>query len=152
MALVPEDLEVGQVDVAIMGAHTYMGFGSRGASRGPAAFREARGDYVFWGAMSMPHMHTMVNPFKDLTIVDYGDAPVDPLSTERSVHEIRKYVAEIAGVKLKSGKHVIPIIIGGDHSLSYPNIAGLADVYGKGDVGVIHFGAHYDATAKNKNY
>jgi agmatinase len=146
VALVPEDLAAAQVDVAIMGAHTDMGIGSRGANRGPAAFREARFEYVGWGAYSMPHMGTMVNPFQDLTIVDYGDAPVDPWSTERSVHEIRQYVAEIAGVKLENGEHVIPIIIGGDHSLSYPNIAGLADVYGKGNVGVIHFDAHYDGS------
>ena len=146
VALVPEDLKAGQVDVAIMGAHTDMGLGSRGANRGPAAFREARGDYTGWGLGSMDHMHTLVNPFKDLTIVDYGDAPVDPLSTERSVHEIRKYVAEIAGVELDDGTHVIPIIVGGDHSLGYPDIAGLVDVYGKGNVGVIHFDAHYDGT------
>ncbi|MEE8147302.1 MAG: agmatinase family protein, partial [Longimicrobiales bacterium] len=73
-------------------------------------------------------------------------APVDPFSTERSVHEIRRYVRDIASVKLKNGDHTIPIIIGGDHSLSYPNIAGVTDVYGKGNVGVIHFDAHYDAT------
>ncbi|NNK48224.1 MAG: hypothetical protein HKP01_05065, partial [Gemmatimonadetes bacterium] len=59
VALVPADLEAGQVDVAIMGALTDMGMGSRGASRGPAAFREARGEYVAWGAYSMPHMGTM---------------------------------------------------------------------------------------------
>ena len=146
VALTPKDLAAGQVDVAIMGAHTDMGLGSRGASRGPAAFREARGEYVTWGAYSMAHMGTLVNPFAELTIVDYGDAPVDPLSTERSMNEIRKYVKEITEVKLKNGKHVIPIIIGGDHSLSYPNIAGVTDVYGKGKVGVIHFDAHYDAT------
>ena len=87
-----------------------------------------------------------VAPTEELTIVDYGDAPVDPLSTERSVHEIRKVVREIAEVKLEGGKHVFPLIIGGDHSLSYPNIAALADVYGKGNVGVIHFDAHYDGS------
>ena len=146
VALVPEDLEAGQVDVAIMGAHTDMGMGSRGASRGPAAFREARFEYVTWGEFAMPHMGTMVNPFQELNIVDYGDAPVDMLSTERSVHEIRKYVREITEVKLENGEHVIPIIIGGDHSLTYPNVAGLTDVYGNGNVGVIHFDAHYDAT------
>ena len=146
VALLPADLQASQVDVAIMGAHTDMGLGSRGASRGPAAFREARGEYVTWGAYSMPHMGTMINPFEDLVIADYGDAPVDPFSTERCMQEIRKYVREIASVKLESGKHVIPIIIGGDHSLSYPNIAGVVDVYGKGNVGVVHFDAHYDAT------
>ena len=146
VALVPEDLAAGQVDVAIMGAHTDMGVGSRGANRGPNAFREAVHEYVGWGAMSMPNMHPLVNPFEDLTIVDYGDAPVDPLSTERSVHEIRKFVRDIASVKLENGEHTIPIIIGGDHSLAYPNIAGVADVYGKGNVGVIHFDAHYDGS------
>ena len=33
----------------------------------------------------------------------------------------------------------------GDHSLEYPDVAGVADVYGKENVGVIHFDAHYDA-------
>ena len=146
VALVPEDLEAGQVDVAIMGAYTDMGLGTRGAARGPAAFREARHEYATWGEWSMAHMGTLVNPFTELTIVDYGDAPVDPLSTERSMEEIRKYVREIASVKLKNGKHTIPVIIGGDHSLTYPNVAGVTDVYGKGNVGVIHFDAHYDAT------
>ena len=39
---------------------------------------------------------------------------------------------------------VIPIIVGGDHSLMYPDVAALTDVYGKGNVGVVHFDAHYD--------
>ncbi|MDJ0957960.1 MAG: agmatinase family protein [Arenicellales bacterium] len=146
VALVPEDLKAGQVDVAIMGAHTDMGLGSRGANRGPAAFREARHEYATWGEYSMAHMPTLVNPFQELTMVDYGDAPVDPLSTERSMDEIRKYVRDIASVELENGERTIPIIIGGDHSLAYPNIAGVVDVYGKGNVGVIHFDAHYDAT------
>ncbi len=146
VALVPEDLAAGNVDVAFITAHTDMGLGARGASRGPNDLR-ANGDvYGTWGAFTMPHMHTMVDPFQDLSIVDYGDAPNDPLSTERTVHEVRKVVAEVASVKHADGRHVIPFVIGGDHSLSYPNIAAMADVYGKGNVGVVHFDAHYDAT------
>ena len=38
-----------------------------------------------------------------------------------------------------------PVVLGGDHSLRLPDAAALADVYGKGKVGVIHFDAHYDA-------
>ena len=30
----------------------------------------------------------------------------------------------------------------------YSDVAGLADVYGKGNVGVIHFDAHYDASKR----
>jgi len=78
-------------------------------------------------------------------VVDYGDAPIDPMSTERSIHAIRSYVRQAVEVEIEPGKHVIPIIIGGDHSLMYPDVAALVDVYGKGNVGVIHFDAHYDA-------
>ena len=49
----------------------------------------------------MPHMPTLINPFEELTMVDYGDAPVDPLSTERSVHAIRELVREIRRLRSK---------------------------------------------------
>jgi agmatinase len=146
VALVPADLAVGKVDVALIGAYTDMGGGQRGANRGPAALRHSGAEYVTWGAWTMSHMGTMIDPFKELTIVDYGDAPVDPFSTERSMEAIREIVREIAETEHSDGQHVIPFIIGGDHSLSYPNIAAVADVYGNGNVGVIHFDAHYDAT------
>jgi agmatinase len=145
IALTPEDLKAGDVDVAIIGAHTDMGGGYRGAAWGPLAFR-ASPSTVGWGAFAMDHMLTLVNPFEELIMVDYGDAPVDMLSTERSMHAIREFIRQVAAVKRKDGTNVIPIIIGGDHSLMYPDVAGLADVYGKGNVGVIHFDAHYDAT------
>jgi len=145
VALTTDDLRAGDVDVAILGAHTDMGLGFRGAAWGPNAMRNAPST-LGWGAFSMPHMHTMVNPFKELTIVDYGDAPTDPLSTERTIHGVREFVRGVAGTMDKKGENVIPIIIGGDHSLMHPDVAALADVYGKGNVGVIHFDAHYDAS------
>jgi len=147
IALTPEDLKAGDVDVAIIGAHTDMGGGYRGAAWGPMAFR-ASPSTVGWGAFAMDHMLTLINPFEELIMVDYGDAPVDMLSTERSMHAIREFIRQVAAVKRKDGKHVIPIIIGGDHSLMYSDVAGLADVYGKGNVGVIHFDAHYDASKR----
>ena len=146
VALTPEDLKAGDVDVAFLGAHTDMGFGHRGASQGPNALRTSAGDYITWGIDSMSHMGTLVNPFAVMKMVDYGDAPVDPLSTERTNEAVRHMVREIAQVKRSDGSHVIPFIIGGDHSLAYPDIAGITDVYGKGNVSVIHFDAHYDAT------
>ena len=145
IALTPEDLKAGDVDVAIVGAYTDMGGGGRGAAWGPMALR-ASPSVSGWGAFSMDHMLTLVNPFDELIMVDYGDAPVDMLSTERSMPAIREFIRQIAAVKRSDGSHVIPLIIGGDHSLMYPDAAGLADVYGKGNVGVIHFDAHYDAT------
>lgn len=144
IALTPADLEASDVDVAMIGAYTDMGSGGRGAHEGPMAMR-ACCIYGGWGDVDMPHIGTGVDPFQVLNVVDYGDAPVDIMSTERSVHAIREIVREAAMVKNKKGKHVIPVIIGGDHSLMYPDVAALADVYGKGNVGVIHFDSHYDA-------
>ena len=145
IAMTPADLKAGNVDVAIFGGYTDMGGGYRGGAWGPQALR-ASPSTVGWGAFSMDHMLTLVNPFEELTIVDYGDAPIDPFSTERSMPAIRNFVREVVEVVNQDGEHVIPIIIGGDHSLMYPDVAALADVYGKGNVGVIHFDAHYDAT------
>ena len=36
------------------------------------------------------------------------------------------------------------MIIGGDHSLMYPDIVAITDVHGKCEVGVVHFDAHFD--------
>lgn len=136
LAFTPEDLEAAEVDVAILGASVDMGFGMRGAGEGPSAFRKGLGQGGTGGGL--PHMHVGVAWKKELVAVDYGDAPIDRLSMERSMPPVRKLVAEIAGTG------AIPIIIGGDHSLEYPDVAGVADVYGKENVGVIHFDAHFD--------
>jgi agmatinase len=87
-----------------------------------------------------PNMHVMLDPFQVLNIVDYGDAPIDNMSTERTMEPVRAKVREIAATG------TIPFIVGGDHSLEYANVAGLADVHGKGKIGVIHFDSHFDAS------
>jgi len=71
----------------------------------------------------------------DLGTGQRGD-PFDPVASHE---EVRKRVREIA----ETG--VVPFILGGDHSLMRADGMGLADVYGKGNIGVIHFDAHYDA-------
>ena len=139
VALTPADLEAGEVDVAIMGAPVDMSFGMRGASHGPITLRAADKYHLGWGAFAYPHMDVMVTWQDTLVAVDYGDAPIDFLSTHRSMAPIREMVREIAATG------AIPMIVGGDHSIEYPNVAGVADVYGAKNVGVIHFDAHYDA-------
>jgi agmatinase len=132
VAIYPEDLVAGNVDIAIVGAPLDMGSYYRGQRFGPQAMRNE------YGAAGID-MNTMVNPTKVLNIVDYGDIAVDNMSTERTVHHVRERIAEIA----RTG--ALPFVVGGDHSLEYPNLAGLADVHGKGSFGVIHFDAHFDA-------
>jgi agmatinase len=148
VALTPGDLMAGDVDVAIVGGYTDMGGGGRGAAWGPMAFR-ASPSTVGWGAFAMDHMLTLVNPFEEMTVVDYGDAPIDPLSTERTMPAIREFIRQIAAVRNHDGERVIPVIIGGDHSLMYPDAAGLAGFplphYGRGGetgLGTYHGGHH----------
>ena len=138
VALTPEDLEAGGVEVALMGAGLDMSFGMRGAAYGPRAVRTGQ-IYSEAGPVTPEHMHTMVSPFNELTIVDYGDIGVDQFNHERSVGHIREMVRQVAATG------AIPMIVGGDHTLMYPDVAGVVDVYGAGNVGVVHFDAHYDA-------
>ena len=143
VALTPADLAASNVDVAVMGAVPDMGGGMRGAAHGPNAFRNSQ-VYGGYGA-TQPNMHTMVDPLEELVVADFGNAPIDIMSLERSMSAIRSFVRSAAEVKIDSGENVIPIIIGGDHSLMYADVAALTDIYGKGNVGVVHFDAHYDA-------
>ena len=134
IALSQEDLVAGEVDVAILGAPLNMGSGWRDS--GAQATIDLR--LFSWG-MGGSDQYALIKPSEVLTIVDYGDVAVDNASTERSMQHIRNIVREVA----ETG--AIPMIVGGDHSLEYPNVAALADVYGKEKVSVIHFDSHYDA-------
>ena len=104
-----------------------------------AASREAPQADLRFLLRTGPHTHVMVDALSELVIADYGDAPVDPESAYRSVEPIRGLVREVA----ETG--AVPFVVGGDHSLMYPDVAAISDIYGKGKVGVIHFDAHYDA-------
>ena len=122
----------------MLGAGLDMSGGMRGAAYGPRALR-SHDMYLPNVPFGLPHTHVMVDAMAELTVCDYGDAAVDFESAERSIEPVRGLVREVA----ETG--AMPFIIGGDHALMYPDVAALADVYGAGKVGVIHFDAHYDA-------
>ena len=134
LALSQEDLVAGEVDVAILGAPLNMGTGWRDS--GERATVELR---LHGRLMGSHDQYVQIHPSRVLNIVDYGDVAVDNDNTERSMQHVREIVREIA----ETG--AVPMIVGGDHSLEYPNVAALADVYGKGNISVIHFDSHYDA-------
>jgi agmatinase len=134
LALSKEDLVAGEVDVAILGAPLNMGSGWRDS--GAQATTDLR---VLGWPIGSHDQYVQIEASKVLTIVDYGDVAVDNNSTERSMQHVREVVREI----VETG--AVPMVVGGDHSLEYPNVAALADVYGKERVSVIHFDSHYDA-------
>ena len=134
LALTKEDLIAGEVDVAILGAPLNMGSGWRDSGERATVELRLRGRYL-----GVADQYVLLDASKVLKVVDYGDVAVDNESTERSMQHVREIVREIA----ETG--AVPTIVGGDHSLEYPNVAALADVHGKEQVSVIHFDSHYDA-------
>lgn len=133
-AVTPDAL--GDGDVVIVGAPFDWGTTYRpGARFGPAAIRSA--DY---GAMDgfRPHLLTGIDPFQTLGVVDVGDVLVKPGDLDISIKRIADVVAGIAA----AGK--VPIILGGDHTITWPDALGVAQVHGFGEIALIHFDAHAD--------
>src|SRR5258708_37976770 len=82
VALTPEDLKAGKVDVAIVGAGLDMGSGFRGAAYGPRAVRTGE-VYKGQGWVTPENMHVMVSPYNDVNMVYYCDIACVHMSTER---------------------------------------------------------------------
>jgi agmatinase len=123
-------------DVAILGAPFDEGVSYRPGTRfGPRAIRTAE-DVAF--PVARPHMELGVDPYAELDIVDYGDIEVYSSDLVRSHGLLRQGVAEI----LAAG--AIPIVLGGDHSLSTPVLQALAEHHGAGGYSVVHFDTHAD--------
>lgn len=124
------------IDIAIVGAPFDWGTTNRpGARFGPGAIRN--GDYL--GADgSRPHLPTGIDPFDVFRIADLGDFNVVPGYVEISIDRIR------AGIRQIAEQGTIPIVLGGDHTITFPDAGGVADVHGHGEVALIHFDAHAD--------
>jgi agmatinase len=126
-------------DVAIVGAPYDEGVSARpGARFGPMAIRAA---HVTSGSPWAWSIQTEVAPFDVLTVVDAGDAPVVPGRPERSLRVIHEKVRRVA----RAG--AVPIVLGGDHSVTYPSAAAVARVHDPASIGIVHFDAHADTAA-----
>jgi agmatinase len=131
-----DDLDAAGVDVVIIGAPIDGGTTYRGGARfGPKAIREA--DYLGADA-HRPHLPTGIDPFEVFSVVDAGDVEVAHGYLEEALETLADTVARISGVG------AIPIVLGGDHSITYGNGTGLARTHGDGAFGLVHFDAHAD--------
>ena len=125
-------------DVAIVGAPFDDAVTHRpGARFGPRAIRAAS-----YHAGSVNSLQLGVEPFEVLDVVDAGDAPVTPANLGRSHDVIRRKVLDVA----RSG--AVPIVLGGDHSITFPSASAVAEAIAPRGLGVVHFDAHAD-TASN---
>lgn len=121
-------------DVVILGAPLDDGVSHRpGARFGPRAIRTAS-----YHSGDIHSLQVGVDPFDWLDVVDGGDAPVVPGRLERGHAVIRARVLEIA----RTG--AIPIVLGGDHSITYPSASAVAEAVAPKRLGIVHFDAHAD--------
>jgi agmatinase len=109
-----------------------------GARFGPQAIRLT--DYLPHDG-SRPHLALGVDPLVELSVVDIGDIEMPPGEIEKSMARLEAAVLQVAS----SG--AIPVILGGDHTIAWPDVTGVARHVGWGRVSVIHFDAHADTGA-----
>jgi agmatinase len=135
------ELDGAGADVVILGAPIDWGATYRGGARfGPKAIREA--DYLD-ADMHRPHLPTGIDPFEQFSVVDAGDITVAPGYLELGLEALADAVEQIAAAG------AIPIVLGGDHSVTFGNGTGLARVHGDGSFGLVHFDAHADTGVTN---
>jgi agmatinase len=128
-----EDIHaVSRHEVAIVGAPFDMGTTYRpGARFGPQAVRRISALYDAYS------LDFAVDLKEELDIVDVGDIFVIPSNIEKTFDQIDQ------GVSWLFGAGVFPVIIGGDHSIGYPDVRGLAP-HIDGKIGIIHLDRHID--------
>jgi len=123
-------------DVAALGVPFDMGPGYEpGQSFGPQAIREASAHYAFRQGGFYEYEDNAIYLSKKTHVVDAGDVDIIPTDTEKSFPKIKAAVNNI----VKS--NALPVMLGGDHSITAPCVAGFTD---RGPVHVIQFDAHLD--------
>jgi len=123
-------------DVVVLGAPFDSGASHRPGTRfGPQAIRST--DYLPHDG-SRPHLALRVDALRDLRVVDAGDVEMPPGEVERAHDALEAAVHRVAA----AGK--IPLVLGGDHSVTRPDATGVARHLGFGRVSMIHFDAHAD--------
>ena len=127
--------DIGDAGAVIVGAPFDFGTTYRpGARFGPRAIRHT--DYLQFDG-TRPHVPTGIDALDVLGVVDIGDLDLksDPAEQFEALADAVEQITRAGAV---------PIILGGDHSITNPNATGVARVHGFGDVALIHFDAHAD--------
>lgn len=120
-----------EVDVAAIGVPTDSAVSYRSGARfGPEAIRAA-------SILLRDHNPaTGIDITEALSMVDAGDAPVVPGYHELTLQRLAEHLSPV----YRAG--VVPLLLGGDHSLAMAEMRALAGAVGP--ISVIHFDAHGD--------
>ena len=130
MPYTQDPAELAGVDIAVIGAPTDDLVSDRPGTRfGPRAIRAA-------SCPPGPHLEAKIDALAELRVVDFGDAAVVPADPERTHAQIERTV----GQAVAAG--TIPVVLGGDHSITEANVRAVAAHHGP--VGLVHFDTHTD--------
>jgi agmatinase len=122
----------GDYDVAVLGAPHDSGTTYRPGTRfGPQGIRRIS---CLYGTYSF---ELGVDLRESITMCDVGDIFTIPGNIEKSFDQIAKGVSHV----FASG--AFPVVLGGDHSIGYPTVRGVAE-HLQGNLGIIHFDRHVD--------
>src|SRR5689334_4946443 len=123
-------------DAVVVGAPFDGGTSYRSGARfGPQAIRMT--DYLAHDG-SRPSLALRTDGLQDLRVLDAGDVEMFSGDAARACAALE---AEVEKVR-RAG--AIPVVLGGDHTVTWPNATGVARALGWGRVSVIHFDAHAD--------
>jgi agmatinase len=122
--------------VVIIGAPFDAGTSHRPGCRfGPQAIRMT--DYLPHDG-HRPHLALGVDPLLDLRVVDVGDVVMPAVDTDGALARLESAVGAVAA----SG--AVPLVLGGDHTIAWPDATGVARHVGWGRLSMVHFDAHAD--------
>lgn len=124
--------DVGRYDATILGVPFDGGTTYRPGTRfGPQGIRKI-------SALYTPYNYEFgVDLREQMTLCDAGDVFTIPANLEKSFDQISRGVAHV----FSSGS--MPIVLGGDHSIGFPTVRGVAECTSK-RIGIIHFDRHAD--------
>ncbi|AEF93919.1 Agmatinase [Desulfotomaculum nigrificans CO-1-SRB] len=130
--------KVGEYDVAFMGVPHDIGTTYRPGTRfGPQALRRISALY------SQAYSYELAVDLREsLKMCDVGDVFTIPANNEKSFDQISKAVSHV----FASG--AMPVMMGGDHSIGYPCVRGVAP-HIDGNIGIIHLDRHADTMEKD---
>ncbi len=119
-----------EIDIGLVGVPFDLGLNYRSGPRdAPAAVRAAS------RLIRLAHPVSGVKPYELCNVADLGDAPVNPMSKDRSLELIQQFYEETDAAGIR------PVSVGGDHTVPLPVLRALAK---DRPVGILQIDSHAD--------
>jgi agmatinase len=137
----PETSDIGIIGVPFDGGVSRL----PGARFGPAGIRETSGVYAYYtGTKGEGLTNIDTNrpvDYTELDIKDYSDVPIVPNDITQTQAQIEQYVEAVTAT-------TFPVILGGDHYVTFPSFVGVARAHDE-PMGLLHLDAHSDTSSSS---